>query len=148
MSILYRVAQASDAGELKRLNDAFNGTDSNSMEGISEGLLRADAETVFVAEEAGKLIAFCCGQLLKSICYSVFYAEITEVYVEETKQGQGIGKALMSFAEEWYRQRNIHDFQLFTGEDNFKAQKFYENIGYRKSEEVFYRKRDWWYSVN
>lgn len=144
MNITYRIANTSDTEELKRLNDEFNGKDSNTVEGIWEGIAREDAETVFVAETDGKLVGFCCGQLLKSICYNVFYAEITELYVEEVMQRQGIGKGLINCAEEWYRQKNIHDFQLFTEFKNMKAQNFYECIGYRRQDDILYRKRDWW----
>lgn len=45
---------------------------------------------------------------------------------------------------EQYRQQGIHDFQLFTGDDNLNAQEFYEHIGYRSDNEVVYRKRDIW----
>ncbi len=144
MHITYRVAVVSDAEELRRLNDAFNGTGSNTTEGIREALVREDAETVFVAEAEGRLLGFGCGQLLKSICYSVFYAEITEIYVEEAFQKQGIGKGLLCFMEDWYRSKNIHDFQLFTGGENLNAQKFYKRQGYRRSDEIMYRKRDSW----
>ena len=78
------------------------------------------------------------------MCYSVFYAEITEIYIEEALQRKGIGQGLINCAEEWYRQNNIHDFQLFTGFDNSNAQRFYEHIGYRPNDDILYRKRDWW----
>lgn len=144
MNVKYRIADISDAEELKRLNDEFNGEDSNTIEGIREGLKRDDAETVFVAELDDKLLGFCCGQMLKSICYDVFYTEITELYINDSFQKQGIGKNLISYAEEWYRQHNIHDFQLFTGKENVNGQKFYEHIGYRRNDDILYRKRDRW----
>lgn len=144
MNITYRVSDIKDAKELKRLNDEFNGENSNTEEGIREALILENAETVFVAEAEGKLVGFCCGQLLRSICYRVSYTKITELYVEEDFQKKGIGKGLVNFAEDWYRQREVHDFQLFTGSENLNAQKFYKGIGYRRSDEILYRKRDWW----
>ncbi len=144
MSITYRIAGTGDAEELKRLNDEFNGKDYNTLKGIREALAREDAETVFVAEAEDRLLGFCCGQLLKSICYDVFYVEITEIYVEEAYQKQGIGKGLLGYAEEWNREKGIHDFQLFTGGENLNAQKFYKGQGYRRSDEIMYRKRDSW----
>ena len=145
MNIIYRVANENDVMELRRLNDAFNGEGCNTIENIRAGVLREDAETVFVAEAESSLVGFCCGQLLKSICYSVYYTEITELYIEERLQRQGIGRKLVSFAEHWYREKGIHDFQLFTGGDNQTAQAFYESIGYRRNDDVLYRKRDQWY---
>ncbi len=144
MSFVCRVADINDSIELKRLNDLFNGDGCNSLEGVVEGLKRNDAETVFVVGMDNKLIGFCCCQLLRSICYSVFYVELTELYVHDDFRKRGIGKGLVSYAEEWYRQQGIHDFQLFTGKDNLVAQEFYEHIGYRSDNEVLYRKRDIW----
>lgn len=142
MQVLYRTANINDAKELKRLNDAFNGEDTNTVEGVSQGLLRADAETVFVAEAGGRLLGFLCGQLLKSICYSVFYVEITELFMEEGSRRQGIGEGLMRYAENWYREQGIHDFQLFTGGNNTNAHAFYEHMGYGRHGDILYRKRD------
>ncbi len=140
--VIYRIAKIEDAPELKLLNDLFNGENSNSVGNIKEGIARNDAETVFVAETDEKLIGFCCGQLLRSICYSVFYVEITEIFIDEAFQHKGIGKGLLHFAEEWYRGNNIHDFQLFTGLNNVKAQLFYERNNYHKENDILYRKRD------
>ena len=144
MPIRYRTASIRDAKEIKRLNDAFNGKDTNTLAGIEAGLMRRDAETIFVAEDEGLLKGFLCGQLLKSVCYSVFYVEITELFVEEASRRRGIGDGLMRFAENWYREKGIHDFQLFTGGDNFSAHKFYERMGYRRDDDLLYRKRDSW----
>jgi GNAT superfamily N-acetyltransferase len=144
MPVCYRTANTNDAMELTRLNDAFNGDNTNTLEEIEQGLSRTDAETVFVAESGGRLKGFLCGQLLKSICYSVFYAEITELFVEEGSRRQGIGKGLMRFAEDFYRKQGIHDFQLFTSRSNTNAQVFYEHIGYRRHDDILYRKRDRW----
>lgn len=142
MSIIYRTATIGDAGELKRLNDEFNGNDCNTVEGIIEALKRDDAETVFVAEHNNKLLGFCCGQLFKSICYDAFYVEITELYVNEAFRKQAIGKNLVNYAEEWYRKQGVHNFQLFRGQDNEIAREFYEHIGYCKQNDILYRKRD------
>lgn len=144
MKTIYRKANLDDAVELKQLNDEFNGEGSNSVENIKEGLMREESETVIVAKVNNKLVGFCCGQLLKSICYSVFYAEISELYVNDSVRKQGIGKGLINFIEDYYRQKDIHNFQLFTGKENEGAQKFYEKIGYRCNDEIFYRKRDIW----
>ena len=144
MKIAVRLATTSDTKELKRLNDMFNGPDTNTMEGIMEGLAREDAEKVFVAQAEEGLVGFLCAQLLKSICYRVFYVEITELFVEEAFRGQGVGRALMQTAENYYREMGIHDFQLFTGRDNQNAQQFYERMGYRRDDDILYRKRSGW----
>ena len=144
MDIAVRLAVPSDANGLKRLNDMFNGQDANTYEGVLAGLTREDAETVFVARAGDDMVGFLCAQMLKSICYSVFYVEITELFVEEAFRGEGIGRALMHAAEIHFREMGIHDFQLFTGRDNFSAQQFYERMGYRRESDYLYRKREGW----
>ena len=144
MECICRAAGVQDAAELKRLNDAFNGLNTNTLEGIRTGLEREDAEAVFVAQSGDRLVGFVCAQLLKSICYSVFYVEITELFVEEAFRKQGVGQRLMQHAEDHYRNAGIHNFQLFTGGDNLIAQRFYERNGYRRDDDVLYRKRDRW----
>lgn len=135
-----RIADIGDAKELKRLNDAFNGSDCNTVEGIREGINRNEAETVFVAESHNKLLGFCCGQLIKSICYNVFYAEITELYIDYSYRRQRIGSNLIRYAEGWFRQQGVYNFQLLTGQNNVIAQKFYEHLGYSRQNEISYRK--------
>ena len=70
-----RLARTSDAPELKKLNDLFNGADSNSASAIEESLAQTNQEIVCVAAktdgDATKLIGFCCGQIVKSMCYSI-----------------------------------------------------------------------------
>ena len=144
MDITVRLAAAHDAKELKRLNDMFNGCDANTTEGVEMALLRMDTETVFVAQAGDALIGFLCAQLLKSICYSVFYVEITELFVEEAYRKQGAGRALIQAAENHYREKGIHDFQLFTGGENENAQQFYQRMGYRRNDDILFRKRDSW----
>jgi len=47
----------------------------------------------------------------------------------------------MGYAESYYSDKNIGGFQLFTGGENISAQKFYERLGYSKTDEIMYRKR-------
>lgn len=65
---------------------------------------------------------FCCAQLFKSMCYCSFHAEITELFVEEEYRKQGVAIALMTFAEDYFKDKNVKGYQLFTGEQNEIAQ--------------------------
>ncbi|MNV96861.1 putative acetyltransferase [compost metagenome] len=67
--------------------------------------------------------------------------EITELFVEEKYRKQGVATALMGFAEDYFKDKNVKGYQLFTGKQNEIAQAFYEKNGYAKSEEQMYRKR-------
>lgn len=57
---------------------------------------------------------------------------IDELIVESTRQGQGIGTALMKKAEEIAQDNKLHKIYLDTGE-NWPAVKFYEQLGYQQT---------------
>ena len=139
--MLYRLADSNDAGKFKRLNDLFNGPDTNSIENIEKYLGKIDTERVFVVEYEGNLIGFCCCQLIKSVCYDSYSFELTEIYVDENCQKKGIGKGLIDYVERYCNENNIKKIELLTGNRNLNAQRFYEKLGYVKTNEIHYKKR-------
>jgi ribosomal protein S18 acetylase RimI-like enzyme len=52
------------------------------------------------------------------------------VATDPDRRGQGLGRAIMSAAEDWLRQAGIAKLQLLVRQDNAKASAFYETIGY------------------
>jgi Acetyltransferases len=139
--ILYRLAHSNDASKFKRLNDLFNGPDTNSIENIEKYLGKIDTERVFVVEYEGNLIGFCCCQLIKSVCYDSYSFELTEIYVDENYQKKGIGKGLIDYVERYCNENNIKKIELLTGNCNLNAQRFYEKLGYVKTNQIHYKKR-------
>ena len=61
------------------------------------------------------------------------YLKSLAVYPEF--RGQGVGAALLSFAEELFRSRSKHMF-LCVSSFNIRAQKFYKNYGYEEIGEL------------
>jgi ribosomal protein S18 acetylase RimI-like enzyme len=139
--ICNRLAIPSDAPELLNLNDLFNGEGCNSLAAIEVSLKNNTQEIVCVAADGETLIGFCCGRILKSICYSVNYGEITELFVMESHRRQGVASGLMGFIETEFKKQSINHFQLFTGGENQTAQAFYRKQGYSKTTEIMFRKR-------
>lgn len=135
-----RLAHVSDASELQKLNDLFNGEGCNTMEAIAESMRRNEQELVVVADEGTRLVGFCCGQILNSMCYDVPSGEITEFFVLETYRRQGIASELISFIETEFKKRGISHFQLLTGNSNKTAQAFYKSQGYTESTELLFCK--------
>lgn len=136
-----RAAVEGDAAQLKRLNAEFNDEETVSDESIAHSIRKNDQEQVFLAEIHNQLIGFCCVQLFKSFCYTCNYAEITELYVSEQYRRLGVATQLMEYVQQYYSGQKIGGFQLFTGGENTSAQKFYEKLGYQKTNEIMYRKR-------
>jgi len=136
-----RLTNPNDAASLFEMNERFNGAGSTSKELLADSIANNLQEAVFIATVDGAAAGFCCAQLFKSMCYRSYYAEITELFVEEAYRKQGIATALMAFAEEYFKDKKVRGYQLFTGKQNEIAQAFYEKNGYTKSEEQMFRRR-------
>lgn len=141
MKIEIRKAVISDADVLYKLNEDFNGKGTTEIDLLKNSLLNNEQEIVFVASVNNKTVGFCCVQIFKSMCYSKYYAEITELYVDEGFRRMGIAAKIFEYVEEYFRNKNIGGYQFFTSENNTVAQSFYEKQGYIKSNEIMYRKR-------
>lgn len=136
-----RIACIQDVPALFDMNERFNGPGSTTKELLADAIRHNSQETVLIAAIDGAPAGFCCVQFMKSMCYSVCYAEITELFVKEECRRQGVASALMACAEEAFQGQQIGGYQLFTGKTNTVAQRFYEQSGYVPSEERMYRKR-------
>ncbi len=141
MDIAILRARPQDAPFLHRMNERFNGEGTHTEEGIRASLEGDGKEIVLIAMDSENAAGFICGQIFKSMCYSAYYGEITELFVEEKYRRQGVGGQLMAAMEEEFKRNSVRAFQLFTGGKNVNAQRFYEACGYQRANEVMYRKR-------
>ena len=137
-----RLARTCDAPELKRLNDLFNGTDSNSVRAIEDSLAQTNQEIVCVATKTDgastKLIGFCCGQIVKSMCYSILYGDITEFYLLEKYCIQNVGKQLVELMESEFAIRSVNHLHHFVGKGNLSSQQLFRSLGYAETSESSY----------
>jgi len=138
--ILYRLAKISDTLELRKLNDSFNGEGCNTLKAIEESLKYNKQEIVYVAAAENMLVGYCCGQILKSMCYSYNYGEITELYVREEYRQQGIGRQLMMRIESEFRRHGVNHLHLLTDRNNSIAQALYRSCGFNDTSEILFEK--------
>ena len=86
---------------------------------------------IFVAENTEKqLIGFC--QIYPSFC-SVMAAKIGVLYdlfIDSTARKTGAGRALMLAAHDYAAKNDMARLDLSTAKNNFKAQAFYESLGW------------------
>ena len=141
MKVEIRKAESLDAKDLFKLNKDFNGKGITQLELLKNSIINNEQEIVFIATANNKAIGFCCVQIFKSMCYSQYYIEVTELYVNEKYRRSGIATKMFEYIEEYFKDKNIVGYQLFTGKNNTVAQLFYEKRGYVKSDEIMYRKR-------
>jgi ribosomal protein S18 acetylase RimI-like enzyme len=62
------------------------------------------------------------------------------VAVDPDRQKQGLGRIIMTAAEDWLRAAGIEKLQLMVRSDNGKVQAFYESLGYGEQQRVIYAK--------
>lgn len=92
----------------------------------------ADGE-VFVAEDdEGRLLGFT-----HLITGSDYYSDsatghIADLVVDAAAAGQGVGSALVGFAEQWARQRGFAMLTLSVIVENERARSLYRRLGFRE----------------
>ncbi|APQ60469.1 Acetyltransferase YpeA [Paenibacillus polymyxa] len=139
--LMVRRATITDAEELSRLNQEFNGGEKRPLAKIVERLSTNHDELIAVAETGGKIVGFGCAQSFYSFCYELPHGEITELFVEEAARRKGIAIAIISFLEEKLRERGVISMRVLTGRGNNVAIKTYEHCNYVKDDEQVLMKR-------
>jgi len=62
------------------------------------------------------------------------------VSVDPDHQRRDFGRAIMTAAEDWLRERGIEKLQLLVRGDNVQVKAFYESIGFGEQDRVIYAK--------
>lgn len=62
------------------------------------------------------------------------------VAVDPDQHKKGYGRAIMTAAENWLRERGVEKLQLLVRADNIRVQAFYETLDYDQQERVIYAK--------
>ena len=86
-------------------------------------------ECVFVADEGSKVIGFIHVEIYE-ILYAPSMANILGIAVSSEYRRQGIGKLLLSKAEEWAKCKGINKMRLSSGAVRKEAHEFYRGLGY------------------
>ena len=141
MSTIIRIATTNDTSALARLNASFNET-SDPAEALAIRLVdprRVDIP--LLAEVDGQAVGFACLRVVPNLFYAEMYAELTELYIEPDFRRRGLGRALVTYAEELARERGAKGLKILTGDDNDEGQGLYRRMGYKDEEEIVFWKR-------
>lgn len=101
--------------------------------------INKDESVVFVFEECpGKLNGFV--QLYASFCSvsAVPILILYDLYVEQERRGEGIGRKLMDCASEYAKLNGYARLELSTAKDNHIGQSLYESLGYELDDEFLH----------
>jgi len=100
-------------------------------------IINSDNIMIFVAEENGEIVG-----MMTFVTYRIpsgLKAWIEDVVVDNSKQGKGIGRALIEKAIEYANQLNILKVDLTTAPFRVAANALYQKIGFTKRETNVYR---------
>jgi ribosomal protein S18 acetylase RimI-like enzyme len=128
--MIIRIATPSDAGDLARMNAAFNGVSDSAAQIVARMAVCAAIETALVAELDGQVGGFACVRVVPCVLYAEPYAELTELYVEPALRRRGLGRALIAHAEQLAHARGASELMIMTGVGNAAAQALYRAAGY------------------
>ena len=96
--------------------------------------IRSTAEdpTVFVADVEGTIAGFIHVRSLEDYYRRRRHGHVADIVVAEDYQGQGIATALLARAEDWSRAQGYDWMTLGVFEQNIRAEKLYEKLGFRR----------------
>jgi len=100
-------------------------------------ILNSENTAVFIAEEDEEIVG-----MMTFVTYRIpsgLKAWIEDVAVDSSKQGKGIGKALIERAIEYAKQLNISKVDLTTAPFRIAANALYQKLGFVKRETNVYR---------
>lgn len=86
-------------------------------------------EGVFVADEGNKVIGFIHVEVYE-VLYAPSMANILGIAVSSEFRRKGIGKLLLSKAEEWAKCKGVAMMRLNSGAARKEAHEFYRSMGY------------------
>jgi hypothetical protein len=90
--------------------------------------------TILLGRENGRIVASAM------VGHDGHRGWVYYVAVDPDWRGQGLGRAIMTAAEDWLRQAGIAKLQLLVRRDNAKASAFYETIGYDEAQVAVFAK--------
>ena len=104
---------------------------------VTEAIDRALVATppgsvVFVAEgDDGRPLGFIHVETASDYFTHEAHGHVSDLVVARDGEGRGVGRALMSAAESWARDRGYRLMTLNVFEDNQRARALYDRLGYR-----------------
>lgn len=128
-----RIATVDDAPSLLPLFESFYGAhlEPKNVEAVRERMAEASAiDLVLVAELGSQPVGFASLRVLPQIENDRPHAELSDLFVREGHRRHGVGRALLSFAEELARQRGSPRLVVVTAFDNEGARAFYRAVGF------------------
>ena len=95
---------------------------------------RGPASAVLVGRDGGKIVATAM------VGHDGHRGWVYYVAVDPDRQGKGLGRSIMSAAEDWLRAAGVPKLQLLVRRENTRAGAFYQSLGFEESTSVMFAK--------
>ncbi len=145
-SIVIRRARAADLADLTALlqilfgiEEDFSFDEARQRQGLVL-MLENEQGVVLAAEDSGKVIGMCTGQLLISTAEGGPAVLVEDVVVLPAWQDRGVGRLLMRSIADWAAGKKAARLQLLADRNNQAALSFYDKIGWQMTDLICLRK--------
>jgi len=108
--------------------------DNTNLASLKKAMETPESDSViYIAEdETGKCAGFLHLQTQTDYFNGEKVAYISDVAVDSSFEGHGIGRILLDKAEEWARAEGCHLLSLYVFSNNSRARKIYEKLGFNE----------------
>lgn len=145
--VVIREAGTEDISALVELLELLFSLEADFMpdaqrQGYGLNLLHEDQRScILVAEQKGRIVGMCTGQLVISTAEGGRSVLVEDVVVLPAERRQGIGTALIDSICRWAFDRGAERLQLLADCDNSYALEFYKKNGWETTRLICFRKR-------
>lgn len=106
---------------------------------VEQSMREAEGTRYALAFLGGRAVGLACFVLLRPGFRLTGLLFVKELFVVEEARGRAIGEAFMRWLADYARERGATRIDLTTDGGNTGAQAFYERLGGRRMDKVFYR---------
>lgn len=145
-SIVIRQARTADLADLTALlqilfgiEEDFSFDEDRQRQGLVL-MLENEQGVVLAAEDSGKVIGMCTGQLLISTAEGGPAVLVEDVVVLPAWRNRGVGRLLMRSIAEWAADKKAARLQLLADHNNQAALSFYDKIDWQMTDLICLRK--------
>jgi GNAT superfamily N-acetyltransferase len=138
--MIIRSAQSEDVEALANLMTELGyPTSSEDMHRRFEAIRTDPSYATLVAERGGEVLGMVGLHFERYYQSDDSRARIRAFVVGSEHRGRGVGRTLLSVAEDWARQRGARDVMLTTHKRRTDAHRFYLSMGYEATGYRFYK---------
>ena len=106
-----------------------------------EMMLNNNRAILLVAEKNSTIIGMCTGQLMISTAEGGLSLLVEDVVVDNSRQGNGVGTALLGALQDWGTKKNVVRLQLLADRSNSPALNFYHKLQWHQTQLICLSKR-------